>query len=261
MRSALYVVAAISCLTRAAFSQPAFEVASIKPYDTKNGVWDAGVRVYPGGRVVIRSQPLNALITTAFNVGRWQLSGGEDWMEKDVYDVEAKAPGQSGTYSLRHTRFGLEDERLRQMLQTLLIERFQLRLHRETKTGSVYLLEKSGKTLRLTPTKYTIDQPVNGTAGFSGEVEYTGGHWYLFNTSVPQLAKFASDYVLRKPVIDRTGLDGSFDYKDPDARIQQEMDFDGTFPIFIQALGLKLTLAKGPVETFVIDHAEKPSPN
>jgi uncharacterized protein (TIGR03435 family) len=261
VRSLLLPVAAILCLARAAFPQPAFEVATIKPFDTTNGVMNMWVRVYPGGRVVIHAEPLKGLIATAFNVGYWQLSGGQDWMEKDVYDAEAKPAAQSGTYSLRHTRFGIEDERLRQMLQTLLIERFQLKLHRETKTGSVYLLERSDKTLQLKPTKYTIDQAAIGAPGFSGEVEYVGGHWYLFNTSVPQLAKFASDYVLHKPVIDQTGLDGSFDYQDPDAKTQQEMDFDGTFPIFIQTVGLKLTSSKGPVETFVIEHAEKPSAN
>ena len=44
----------------------------------------------------------------------------------------------------------------------------------------------------------------------------------------PQLAKFASDYVLHKPVIDQTGLEGSFDYRDPDVKIDQDNgDFEG----------------------------------
>ena len=77
-----------------------------------------------------------------------------------------------------------------------------------------------------------------------------------------QLAKFAADYVLHKPVIDRTGLEGSFDYSDPDAKVDQDnADFEGSFTVFIRGIGLKLTSAKGPVETFVIEHAEKPSAN
>ena len=198
----------------------------------------------------------------AYDVGYWQLSGGEPWMEKDVYDVEAKASRRNpGEYSLRHTRFGIGDERVRQMLQTLLADRFHLQVTRETKTGPVYLLERNNKALQLRPTKYSTDAPVNGTAGFSGEVEYVGGHFFVFDTSMPQLAKFASDSILHRPVIDKTGLDGSFDYKDPDYKIPQEMDFQGSFPGFLQQVGLKLTSSQGPVETFVIEHAEKPSPN
>jgi uncharacterized protein (TIGR03435 family) len=262
VRSVLFPFAAILCLARAAFPQPAFEVATIKPVDTTNGIVDAGVRVYPGGRMVIHALPLKTLIVAGYHAGYWQLSGGEDWMEKDVYDVEAKPAAQSGTYSLRHTRYGIGDERVRQMLQTLLTERFQLKVHSETKTGPVYLLERSGKKFLLRPKKYTEDQSVMGAPGFSCEIEHVGGHWFLLNVSVPQLAKFASDYVLHKPVIDQTGLEGSFDYRDPDVRINQDNgDFEGSFTVFIRDIGLKLTSSKGPVETFVIEHAEKPSAN
>lgn len=254
--------AAILCLARVALPQPAFEVATIKPLDVTNGVMDAGVRVYPGGRLVIHALPLKSLIAAAYDAGYWQLSGGEKWVESDLYDVEAKPSPRSGAYTLRHTRFGIGDERLRLMLQTLLTERFQLKIHRETKTGPVYLLERSDKPLLLRPTKYTEAQPVMGAAGFSGEIEHVRGHWFLFDTSVGQLAKFAADYVLHKPVIDQTGLQGSFDYRDPDEKIEQgNTDFEGSLMAFIRGVGLKLTSAKGPIEAFVIEHAEKPSAN
>lgn len=262
MRSGLFTFAAVLCLAGSAFpQQPAFEVATIKPFDTKNGVVEAGFHVYPGGRLVAHAVPLKSLIVAAYDVGYWQLSGGEDWMEKEVYDVEAKPAAQSGEYSIRHTRFGIADDRVRQMLQSLLADRFHLQVTRETKTGPVYLLERSNKTLLLKPTKYSADQPVNGTAGFSGEVEYAGGHFFVFDSSMPQLAKFGSNYILHKPVIDKTGLEGSFDYRDPDYRTEQEMDFQGAFPAFLQQVGLKLTSSQGPVETLVIKHAERPSPN
>lgn len=124
VRSVLFPFAAIVCRVRTAFPQPAFEVATIKPVDTTNGMVDAGVRVYPGGRIVIHAVPLQTLIMAAYDAGYWQVSGGEDWMEKDVYDVEAKPAAQSGTYRLRHTRYGIGDERVRQMLQTMLAGRF-----------------------------------------------------------------------------------------------------------------------------------------
>jgi uncharacterized protein (TIGR03435 family) len=270
MRSAFFIAmtatvySAPSALSQSAIGgPPQFEVASVKPFDTRSGVSDAGVSVYPGGRLVIHALPLKSLIAIAFQAGYWQLSGGEDWMEKDVYDIEAKAPrtAAANVYSLRHTRFGIGDERLRQMLQTLLAERFQLKVHRETKIGPVYLLDRSGKAFLPRATKYTEDQPAMGAPGYSGEIEYVGGHWFLFNTSIPQLAKFASDNVLHRPVIDRTEITGSFDYKEANTGVPQEHDFEGSFPSFLRNIGLKLTSATGHVERLVIDHAEKPAPN
>lgn len=262
VRSVLVPVVALLCFARAVFAQPTFEVATVKLTDTTNGISDAGVRVYPGGRLVLHALSLKSLIVAAYDVSHWQLSGGEDWTGKVLYDVEAKPAAQSGPYSIRHTWFGVGDEHLRQMLQTLLTERFQLKIHRETKTGPVYLLEKSGKTLLLRSTKYTEDQPAIGAPGFSGEIEHVGGHWFLFNASVQQLAKFASNYVLHRPVMDQTGLDGSFDYRDADANIVQDnSDFEASFMAFIRSIGLKLTQSKGLVETLLIEHAEKPSAN
>ena len=63
-------------------------------------------------------------------------------------------------------------------------------------------------------------------------------------------------------MIDRTGLEALFDYRDPDAKIDQDNDdFESSFTLFIRDIGLKLTSSKGQVETFVIERAEKPSAN
>jgi uncharacterized protein (TIGR03435 family) len=254
---------------------PAFEVATIKPVDMSPGVEHMmGTNVYPGGRIRITSFPLKSLICVAFNIGYWQLSGGDDWTNKAMYDVEAK-PAETTpptTYNLRHGNFGIEDERLRQMLQALLIERFQLKFHRETTTGPVYLLEKSGKPIPLQPSKEAGAKMYG--EGYSGDVGFVGvggGRWSIYNTSMPQLAKFAGDNILHQPVLDRTGLDGAFDFRwtmiaaSSDAQSVDSTNivalFHDTFPLFLQTMGLKLTKSTGPVETFVIDHAEPPSPN
>lgn len=108
---------------------PEFEVATIKP-TTPGGGYLAGVNVASAGRVQIRSVPLTGLMCIAFRVGYWQLSGGEAWMEKTLFDVDAEPPEispGSNRYDTRHTALEIEDGRLRQMLQGLLIERFQLR--------------------------------------------------------------------------------------------------------------------------------------
>src|SRR5262245_49708398 len=135
--TALIFAAAMAAQPGAAQSE--FEIASIKPIDPNAGIHMTGLQIFPGGRIVIPTTSLKGLIVTAFGLSYWQLSGGEPWMEKDLYDVEAKPPAnlQPAITNLRHGLFDIDDERLRQMLQALLSDRFHLKFHRETKTGKV----------------------------------------------------------------------------------------------------------------------------
>jgi uncharacterized protein (TIGR03435 family) len=243
---------------------PEFEVASVKPVDP-NVPHMVGVEVYPGGRVVISGLSLKALTATAFRLSYWQISGGDAWTEKDDYNVEAKPAEnlRSSIKDLRHTLFGIEDEHLREMLQALLIDRFQLKFHREAKTGDVYLLERNGKALGLRPTEIpSAGADLAADRSSFGSIGYAGGRWVISATAMPQLAKFASDYVLHAPVLDRTELSGSFDYKQrlPDLEPNYSDNSD-SFLRLIPELGLKLERSKGPVEIFVIDYVGKPSPN
>jgi uncharacterized protein (TIGR03435 family) len=245
---------------------PRFDVATIKPIDIRPGVTHtSGLHVYPGGRVIFPNVSLKTLVGTAFDPPVSQLSGREEWMDKEQYDVEGKAPEGSGSYDVRHTWFRLEDPRLRQMLQALLIDRFQLRVHWETRTGQVYLLVKSGKAipLKLTDARSTKSPP--GTEGF-GSIGNAGDTWLMHNSTMHQLANFAGDFYLHCPVLDQTGLSGSYDFEwkmllsnpdEPDPVLGSKDELMQ----FIQVLGLKLKPSTGPVETLVIDHAEHPSPN
>lgn len=254
--------------TPPAAAAPAFEVATIKPIDTTPGVMHmAGVKVYPGGRVTIGYFSLKTLVCTAFDFNYWQLKGGDAWTEKQMYDLEAK-PAQTDptiTYDVRHSNLTIADPRLRLMLQALLIERFQLKFHRDTATGQVLLLERSGKEITMKPSKEAGAKMYG--EGYSGDVGFAGNWWGMYNTSMPQFATFASNF-LHKPVLDRTGLDGAYDLRwivqdaDPHAKGDEFMNtYQTSFPLFVEAAGLKLTKSTGPVETFIIDHAEPPSPN
>ena len=240
-----------------------FEVASIKPSDLSPGVMHLMTpSVYPGGRVVLGYISLNGLVCMAFHIPGWELSGGEPWMLNDKYDVEAKpsADLQPAITNLRHTNWAIEDPRLREMLQSLLIDRFQLKFHRDTTTGKIYLLETNGKKSGLKPTD-APNHPFGGE-GFSGDIGFAGGRYVIYNTEMAQFAKFAADHILHAPVIDRTGLTGAFDYKEPVSRPDAEVDYGNPpFMELVSEIGLKLTVARGPVESFVIDRAEKPSPN
>jgi uncharacterized protein (TIGR03435 family) len=240
---------------------PRFDVASVKPTTPgPNGLITMGIEVFPGGRVSISAFSLKALVDIAFRLSAWQVSGGGDWTTKDEYTIEAKPSEemQRSITDLRHTNWTIEDERLCEMLQALLIDRFQLKYHRETKTGDVYLLERSGKTLRLQPSQGTIKGwEANQDLGSWGDIGYAG-RWSLYNISMPQVAKLGGDHYLHAPVLDRTGLSGQFDYRQA---VEDDPDVRTSFQEMLSDVGLKLERSKGPVETLVIDSVEKPSAN
>jgi uncharacterized protein (TIGR03435 family) len=211
--------------------------------------------------VAIDGFPLRTLITTAFDLGFWQVSGGDEWVSKDIYFVEAMPPDalRSSIKSIRHTLFGIDDPLLRQMLQALLVDRFQLKFHQETKTGDVYLLKRNERPLALNPAKI----PAGATEGNAfGSIGYAGGKWGIFATTMPELARFASA-ILNAPVLDRTELTGSFDFRQPQPDLEPQYDGDqtSTFKAFLSQAGIKWERTKGTVETLVIDHAVPPAPN
>jgi uncharacterized protein (TIGR03435 family) len=103
---------------------------------------------------------------------------------------------------------------------------------------------------------------VSANDGFFGSIGYAGARWVIAATTMPQLAKFASAVILHAPVVDRTELSGSFDYTQTVLDSEPNYgDNSDSFQRLIPELGLKLERSKGPVETLVIDHAAKPSPN
>ncbi len=254
---------AIPFLTAPAAELARFEVTSVKPVDPAD-MHMMGVHVYPGGRITISSFPLKSLVATAFGLAYWQISGGDEWTTKDLYNIAAKPPASMNIRDIRYTNFAIEDPHLREMVQALLIDRFELKFHRETKTGDVYLMKLSGKPLRIHPLEMHVPgaDSSEASSGF-GSIGYAGGRWSIFATSMPQLAKYATDNILHAPVLDRTELRGSFDYRqrDPDLDPQYGGDQSDSFTHYLGEMGLKLERSKGPVESLVMDHAAKPSSN
>jgi uncharacterized protein (TIGR03435 family) len=79
---------------------------------------------------------------------------------------------------------------------------------------------------------------------------------------MPQLAKFMSDEYLHRPVLDETGLTAAFDYKSPPEDWETyKSDQVGSLLNLIREIGLKLATSVGPVGSFIIDQASRPSPN
>ena len=226
----LITVIATCCLAPPLTAQDAsanrFEVATIKPPDP-NMKKGSSIEIYPGGRVLLFQYSLPSLVGTAFRHSRAQIANnGGAWIQDEVFTVEAKAPASAGITNLNHSLFDIDDERLRQMLQTLLIERFQLKVRRETRTGDVYQLTRTSKALRL--------------------------------------ASFASTTMVRAPVVDVTNVSGSFDYRQPNPDLDPKYEGPEHATSFLQMLdsvGLELKRSRGPVEWLVIDSAARPTPD
>lgn len=259
----VFVLLAVCWTAPHAQDRPAnqFEVATIKPHDpdSRRGF---SVEVHPGVRVSLSAMTLKSLVSTAFRHSGAQIANsGGAWIDDDRYTVEAKAPASAGITNFNHTLFDIEDERLREMLQALLVDRFQLRVRRETRTGDVYQLTRTAKAFALQPTKIPEGRD---PSSLNRSIGYAGGRWVMRFMTMPQLASFASTTVVRAPVVDLTNVSGVFDYRQqvPD----QDPQYTGightdSFLRMLNDVGLQLKRTRGPVEWLVIDSAARPSPD
>jgi uncharacterized protein (TIGR03435 family) len=215
--------------------------------------------IYPGGRTIAKGCPVLYLISLAFNLRTFQISGGPKWVSDALYDIEAKAPENS---SLSKSNPGNPrnppSEEERQMLQSLLIDRFQLKYHFESKEGSIYVLLKGANALKLRPPKDKNTFPWSGGIERGGIYRGTGiaGE----NVSISQLATNLSEY-FKRPVLDQSGIQGSFDFEYETGNDDPEADIQSSIIASLNGIGLKLKSAEGTVETIVIDYVERPSAN
>ena len=240
-----------------AWGQAAFEVASVKPKSAEGGAINT-MLTYPGGRITCLGCRLRYLITEAFDVQPYQVSGGPGWLNDDRFDLEARPPAGSRASRANPplAKLPMIDEQ-REMLQALLADRFQLKYHLGEREGSVYFLVKTNKKLRLEPAKDKDAFPWAGAPQGGG---FGSNGMAGTNITTAQLSARLSQ-VLERPVIDKTGLDGAFDFKYEYAADDANQDRATAILTSVQELGLKLESGKGPVKTIVIERAEKPSGN
>jgi uncharacterized protein (TIGR03435 family) len=231
---------------------PEFEVATIKPASPKDVV--SGLFTYPGGRIICVQCTLHYLMMEAFDVQKWQITGSSGWIDNAQYDIEAKPPESSQAIKLNlndpsHKTPPTPEQR--QMLQSLLIDRFQLKFHYGPKQGPVYFLARGNKQIMLRspkdPEAFHWAGIVDG--GVSGK-----------NISMPELAARLSGFLMR-PVLDQTELMGSFDFEYQISDADPNTDVTDVIFTSMREIGLKLSTGRGSVETLVIDHVEKPSEN
>jgi uncharacterized protein (TIGR03435 family) len=264
--------------------RPEFEAASIKP-NTTGGF--TNLRPPVGGRFTATNATLKMLIDVAYKVRTYQLSGGPGWLDSEHYDLTAKAEGNAN------------QDQVFLMLQKLLEDRFQLRLHHETKEMPVYALvvakngAKNGSKLKeftesgcvpFDPDKPPPPPPPPGQPFARGTVPcgvflMMGNALEATKTDIKQFASALTNMQeLGRPVIDKTGLTGTYaihlEYA-PVGRGGRGLGVAGDgaqtplpdasgpsiFTALQEQLGLKLEPQKAPIEILVIDHAEKPTEN
>jgi uncharacterized protein (TIGR03435 family) len=226
-----------------------FDVASIKP--AKPDARGYSIRPLPG-RLSAENVTLKLLIAEAYHVHDFQVSGPK-WIDSERYDLEAKAGGDAPPNKTQ----------LRAMLQGLLADRFHLSVRHESKEMPVYVLEtgngESNPQLTRNP-----DHPVVFRVFQRRQITAE-------NAPLEYLTE-ALTWLLGRPVLDRTGLEGSFDYKlewSPDetqVRSQEAPpEADSPAPSLAAAIrqqtGLKLVSRRSPVEQIVVEKAERPTAN
>jgi uncharacterized protein (TIGR03435 family) len=229
-------------------AQAEFEVASIRPHPgavtvSSNNITGA---TYRGVAITLID-----LATDAYGVQYNQVSGGPGWSSSDRFDVEAKAGGD----------VPLAWDRARPMLQTLLAQRFKLKVHRETREVPAFdlVVAKGGPKFKEN-TDPNVQHP-----GMAMYVDSSGAHYKSTKAPVARLIPQLSLNLDRRPVVDKTGLTGGYDFTLDWVRDNSPAAVDSNLPTLVTALqeqlGLKLEPSKTTLDMVLIDSAEKPTEN
>ena len=233
---------------------PAFEVATIKPSDPD--ACCARTFSRDGRHFATTNTNLRYLMQYAYNLQAKQITGGPAWIDVDRFNVVGVIDGAGEP----------TDRQWKVALQNLLTGRFHLQLHHDTAEMPAYALTIAKGGSKLTPGE---GGPRQGM-GFSGGVGQTMNGWGM-NASIADFAGELQRIVLDRPIVDRTGLTGTFTIQiaftreDPQSLGMGPPLPDNAAPTLFtaiqQQLGLKLEPTKAPVDILVIDHAEKPTAN
>ncbi len=252
--ASLFVV--LSSATTAQNARLEFEVASVKLDRANNGVsggchgvdsWYTPAEAAaapPLGRCVVTSARIGHLISIAWGLPMRMIQGQPDWPDGyDRFNIEAKADEPAKATQAQ----------LLVMLQTLLVGRFQLMFHRETveQAGFVLVVGKNGPKMKPTKGKDVV-------TSFGDQLKPAPNRGTLTASkiTITRLAEILS-FIRWSPVVDKTGLDGEYDFT-----LKWDEDEGPTLRTALEEqLGLKLEPQKVPESLFVIESAQKPSPN
>lgn len=238
-------------------AHPTFEVATIKPTKPDE---QRTFLVWRGGDMQVVNFSLAGLVKFAYDIQDKQIVGAPDWMSSEKFDIDAK-PDIAGQPS---------GEQLKGMMQKLLADRYGLKFHRDEKDMPAYVLTvgKDGPKM-----KQNTSNP-NGLPGlFFGPI----GTLHVMNATMKNFTGLMQSAVLDRPVVDRTGLNGRWDFtlkwtpdesqfaglgvKIPPPAADDPNPAPPLFTAIQEQLDLKLEAQKTNVPVLVIDHVDHPSAN
>jgi uncharacterized protein (TIGR03435 family) len=250
-------------LSAVAFSQstqtsPAFEIADVHAVPPGANQFMRG-GLMRAGRYELRTATMVELIKTAYGVDDDNVIGGPSWLESDRFDVIAKAPPSASP------------ETIRLMLQALLADRFKLVVHSDTKSLPEYVLTVGKGRSKLKEADGLGETGCQGQPPPQnlppGTITYITVSCHNLTTAAiaEQLHQMAGGY-LGNPVVDSTGLKGSWDFtiKWTGRGQLAAAGADGIsiFDAVDKQLGLKLELQKVPMPVIVVDAVnQKPTEN
>ena len=264
-------------------ARPTFEAAAIHLHPDCRAQ-GRGPGNLSSGRLDLRCVSVRALIRAAYGLfdangrmlaRRVEVTGGPDWLDSDLYDLDAKAEGAAGL-----------DQTVGRMLQTFLEDRCKLKVHREARETPVYALTvaKGGPKLKeSTPDSCTpLDlnhPPSDPQAVPCGIPTMRGNNGNIVaDAHGITMAEFAARALTRidRPVIDKTGLTGRYDIhleyaitgsmrvnggEAPDVTLPADPAGASMFSAVQSQLGLRLASDKAPIDVIVVDSIERPSEN
>jgi bla regulator protein BlaR1 len=263
--------------------RPTFEVATIKPWKRTPMPAPAGdgasapVKVMkvapvdagppPTNRVHV-ILPISILITSAYNLpvgSESRILGGPEWLRQDIdqFDIQAKIE-DSEYAAMQKMTLAQRRERVALMEQSLLADRFKLKVHFEMREMPVYALVVAKGGAKLNPAKTEQSSRISTLGNPQGsEMTAIGVTLEQFVQS-PLLTGAAGG----RPVVVQTGLKAAFDFTlkwTPDSLsapgAKEAGDAPSLFTAIREQLGLQLVASRAPVEVIVIDHIEQPSAN
>jgi uncharacterized protein (TIGR03435 family) len=228
----------------------AFEVASVRPH--RGSVMRTGPLVVSSPLIRMEGYTVFGLVMDAYNVRAFQLGFGAVAPREDIYgamyDIVARAPGDGVP--------GIGE--VRAMVQTLLADRFKLKVHRETREMPVYALVPGTNGAKLKASSATVPCSVHVELASDGRNDEET----FSNCPVEELAdRLGND----RPVLDQTGLTGKYDFRliaIPEYRSRAGSDpADIPQVTAVRELGLKLLPQRAWVEIIAVDHLERPGEN
>ena len=218
---------------------PTFDVASIKVSESPTNGMSGYIGIREGGSISLRNVTLHFLIGMAYALPDYRISGGQGWIDTLRYHVDAKPAAP------------VSQEVARQMMQTLLAERFRLQVHHENKSVNGYTLMAPKGDSKMQ--KLTLDAPIGFHFMQPGRIQGHGNMKMLLNSLKG---------ILGVPVEDATGLTAAYDIN-LEWSLNETAD-DGKPSLFSalgERLGLVLKRERVSIDVLVIDRAEKPTAN